>query len=85
MGAGKVSGDALCKSWSQSRRLPYTFKAGIPKTEIPVYSSLARSAPNVSNLFGELRADNPMSGRAELRFMPSIFEKRREDKAYASR
>jgi hypothetical protein len=35
MGAGKVSGDALCKSWSQSRRLLYTVQSREAKMEIP--------------------------------------------------
>ena len=35
IGAGNVSGDALCKTWSQSRRLLYTVQSREAKTEIP--------------------------------------------------
>jgi hypothetical protein len=35
MGAGEVSGGALCKNWSQSRRLLYTVQSREAKTEIP--------------------------------------------------
>ena len=42
MGAGEVSGGALCKSWSQSRRLLSTVQSREAKTEIPAKISPKR-------------------------------------------
>jgi hypothetical protein len=35
MGAGTVSGDPVCKTWPESRRLLYTAQSREAKTEIP--------------------------------------------------